>query len=55
MNPCLYLYTKLYNTFIGVEIKAFRNGNKFAKKSRLFCGGGGGDSSNFLINKFYFD
>lgn len=39
---------------IGAEIKAYRTGNKFSKKSRLFCGNSD-DSNDFLINKLYFD
>ena len=51
MNPYVVTNTLKHNTFTGGKIKVFRNENKFAKKSRQFCGGGGGGDSDFLINK----
>lgn len=52
MNPHVFINTLKHNAFIGAKIKVFRNENKFAKKSRQFCGG---DISDFLINKLCFD
>lgn len=49
MNSYVFTDTLKHNTFIGTKIKVFRNENKFAKKSRQFCGGG--DIRDFLISK----
>lgn len=52
----LHVFTSTFKYAIHLlELKlVFRNGNKFAKKPRLFSGGGG-DISDFIINKFQFN